>query len=84
MEKPKPTPVDLTPDLEQVQNDERKAHCIVLLEAALFVAGRPLDVNELCQVIGSRSKKKAQKYVDILIQEYNARNTAAGNFSVKR
>ena len=49
---------------------------MVLIEAALFVAGRPLDLNELCQVIGSRSKKKAQKYADALMQEYNARNTA--------
>ncbi len=83
MEKPKPTPVDLSPDLEQVQDAERKAHCIALLEAALFVAGRPLDVNELCQVIGSRSKKKAQKYADILIQEYNARSTALEILALK-
>jgi segregation and condensation protein B len=83
LEKPKPTPVDLSPDLEQVQDAERKAHCIALLEAALFVAGRPLDVNELCQVIGSRSKKKAQKYADILIQEYNARSTALEILALK-
>ena len=76
MEKPKQTPVDLSPDLEQAQDNERKAHCMALLEAALFVAGRPLDVNELCQVIGSRSKKKAIKYADTLIQEYKARNNA--------
>ena len=83
MEKPKQTPVDLSPDLEQAQDAERKAHCMALLEAALFVAGRPLDVNELCQVIGSRSKKKAQKYTDTLIQEYNARNTALEILALK-
>jgi len=83
LEKPKQTPVDLSPDLEQAQDAERKAHCMALLEAALFVAGRPLDVNELCQVIGSRSKKKAQKYTDTLIQEYNARNTALEILALK-
>ena len=54
-----------------------------LLEAALYVAGRPLDFNELCQVIGSRSKKKAQKYADILMQEYAARNTALEILALK-
>ncbi len=83
MEKPKQTPVELSPDAEQAQDAERKAHAMALLEAALFVAGRPLDVNELCQVIGSRSKKKAQKYADTLIQEYNARNTALEILALK-
>lgn len=76
MEKPKDQPAESNPDAEQTQDNERRAHCMVLIEAALFVAGRPLDLNELCQVIGSRSKKKAQKYADALMQEYNARNTA--------
>jgi len=53
------------------------------MEAALFVAGRPLDVNELCQVIGSRSKKKAMKFADTLIHEYNARNTALEILALK-
>ena len=83
MEKPKQTPVDLSPDLEQAQDNERKAHCMALLEAALFVAGRPLDVNELCQVIGSRSKKKAIKYAEMLIQEYKARNNAMEILALK-
>jgi segregation and condensation protein B len=83
LEKPKQTPVDLSPDLEQAQDNERKAHCMALLEAALFVAGRPLDVNELCQVIGSRSKKKAIKYAEMLIQEYKARNNAMEILALK-
>ncbi len=83
MEKPKQQPVDLTPEAEQAQDNERKAHCIALMEAALFVAGRPLDVNELCQVIGSRSKKKAMKFANTLIQEYNARNTALEILALK-
>jgi len=83
LEKPKEQQADLSPDLEQTQNNERKAHCLSLLEAALFVAGRPLDLNELCQVIGSRSKKKAQKYADTLMQEYNMRNTALEILALK-
>jgi segregation and condensation protein B len=83
LEKPKEQPVELSPEAEQAQDNERKAHCIVLLEAALFVAGRPLDLNELCQVIGSRSKKKAQKYTDTLMQDYNARNTALEILALK-
>ncbi len=74
---------DLNLDAEQAQDAERKAHIMSLMEAALFVAGRPLDVNELCQVIGSRSKKKAQKYADTLIQDYNKRNTALEILALK-
>ena len=82
MEKPN-LPVEVTPEAEQAQENERKVHCMVLLEAALFVAGRPLDINELCQVIGSRSKKRVQKYADALMQDYNARNTALEILALK-
>lgn len=82
MEKPKEQ-TSKPQNTEQTQESERKANCIVLLEAALFVAGRPLDLNEMCQVIGSRSKKKAQKYADILMQQYNARNTALEILALK-
>ena len=83
MEKPKERIVDLSSDTEQAQDIERKAHCLALLEAALYIAGRPLDLNELCQVLGSRSKKKAQKFVDILMKEYAARNTALEILALK-
>ena len=46
------------------------------MEAALYVAGSPLNINDLCSVLGTRSKNKAKKFVDILRQEYSARNTA--------
>lgn len=83
MEKPKQQPVDSNIDAGQVQDTERKAHCLALIEAALYIAGRPLDLNELCQVIGSRSKKKAQKYADTLRQEYAARGTALEILALK-
>ena len=83
MEKSKNQTVDLNPEAEQAQDAERKTHCLALLEAALYIAGRPLDLNELCQVIGSRSKKKVKMYVDTLIQEYGARETALEILALK-
>jgi segregation and condensation protein B len=83
LEKPKEQPVKSTPEAAQMQDNERKVHCIALLEAALFVAGRPLDLNELCQVIGSRSKKKALKYANALMEQYNTRNSALEILALK-
>jgi len=83
LEKPKEQLANSNPEAEQTQDNERKAHCLSLMEAALFVAGRPLDINELCQVIGSRSKKKAQRYAGMLMQEYSARNSAVEILALK-
>jgi segregation and condensation protein B len=64
-------------DTAQLTPDEEKMHrCLRLLEAALYVAGRPLDLNELCSVLSTRSKKKTKKFTKALIKEYSARNTA--------
>jgi len=87
LEKPKNPLVEQSPPpnpaFEQVQENERKAHHLALLEAALYVAGRPLDLNELCQVVGSRDKKRTQTYVEILMKEYSARNTALEILALK-
>lgn len=83
MEKPKPQTTDLAPDSDPTPDTEKKNHNLALVEAALYVAGRPLDLNELCQVIGSRSKKRAQKYAETLMQEYNARSTALEVLALK-
>src|SRR3972149_12049070 len=64
------------PETQQTQDAEKTRQSLALLEAALYVAGRPLDLNELCSVLGTRSKKKAQKFANVLKQEYSARNTA--------
>ncbi|MCW4006297.1 MAG: SMC-Scp complex subunit ScpB [Candidatus Bathyarchaeota archaeon] len=61
---------------EQTQAEDKTQHALVLLEAALYVAGRPLDLNEICSSVGTRSKKKALSLVKILIKEYASRNTA--------
>lgn len=49
---------------------------VSLLEAALYVAGRPLDLNDLCSVLKTRSKKRARRTVDALMHDYATRNTA--------
>jgi segregation and condensation protein B len=58
-----------------VDTNERKMHALNLLEAALYVAGRPLDINEMCQAVGSRSKKKVIGYAEALMEQYKARNS---------
>jgi segregation and condensation protein B len=72
---------DLNPEAHR-END-RKTHVLTLLEAALYVAGRPLDVNELCQVIGSRSKKRVTTYMETLIEQYKARSSAMEILALK-
>jgi segregation and condensation protein B len=61
---------------KKAQEAEKTQLCLRLLEAALYVAGRPLNLNELCSVLNTRSKNKTKKYTKALIQEYAARNTA--------
>jgi segregation and condensation protein B len=61
----------LNPELNQKIQDYLR-----LLEAALYVAGRPLDLSELGSVLGTRSRKKAQRLVKTLMQEYVSRDTA--------
>jgi segregation and condensation protein B len=63
-------------DAQQAQEVEKRQRCLRLLEAALYVAGRPLNLNELCSVLSTRSKNKTKKYTKALMQEYSARNTA--------
>src|SRR5450759_292220 len=83
LEKSKNQAVDLNVEAEHAQDAERKTHCLEMLEAALYVTGRPLDLNELCQVIGSRSKKKAKMYADTLKHEYASRETALEILALK-
>ena len=64
------------PKLQQSSDAEKTRQRLALLEAALYVAGRPLDLNELCSVLETRSKKKTKKFVTTLMQEYSGRNTA--------
>jgi segregation and condensation protein B len=65
---------DALPSPHQAANKAR--HDLILVEAALYVAGRPLDVNELCSVLKTRSKNRAKRTVKMLMHEYADKNTA--------
>lgn len=49
---------------------------LALLEAALYVSGRPLDLKTLASVIKTRSKNKTRKLARKLVEEYGDRDTA--------
>jgi segregation and condensation protein B len=61
---------------KQTFNLEKIHRDLALLEAALYVVGRPLDLNQLCSVLKTRSKSKARKLMKMLMEEYASRNTA--------
>jgi segregation and condensation protein B len=67
---------DSEPSLEAQEAEAKRKHNMVMLEAALYVAGRPLDINELCSVLTTRSKRKAEQLLDALAAEYASRNTS--------
>jgi segregation and condensation protein B len=49
---------------------------LALLEAALYVAGRPLDLRTLASVLKTRSKNKARRLAKTLMESYKSRETA--------
>ncbi|MBS7646828.1 MAG: SMC-Scp complex subunit ScpB [Candidatus Bathyarchaeia archaeon] len=57
-------------------NQEKTLNELALVEAALYVAGRPLTISELCSVLKTKSKNKVKMLVKTLMQEYANRNTA--------
>lgn len=65
---------------EQKSSDQLKQeklkHKLALLEAGLYVAGRPLDLKTLANVVGTRSKKKIRKLARALAEDYRKRDTA--------
>ncbi len=63
-------------DSGQIQTEEKSQDELALVEAALYVSGHPLTINELCSVLKTRSKKKTRKIAETLIQDYANRNTA--------
>lgn len=62
--------------LSDKNKKEKLAKQIALMEAGLYVAGRPLDLKTLAGIIGTRSKKKVKKIADMLIEDYKKRQTA--------
>jgi segregation and condensation protein B len=67
---------NVNPEPQHDKELEKLQHSLALLEAALYVAGKPLDLNEMCSVLSTRSKKKTKKFANALMQEYSSRNTA--------
>ena len=65
---------------QQSELSETKDHTetrdLALLEAALYVAGRPLDLKTLASVIRTRSRNKTRKLARRLMDEYGNRDTA--------
>ncbi len=57
-------------------SEEERREKIVLIEAALYVAGRPLDLKTLGSVIGIRSKRRTKRLARELMKEYKNRDTA--------
>ncbi len=55
---------------------EKFAQKLALLEAGLYVAGRPLDLKALGSVIGTRSKRNVQKLAKALVEDYKSRDSA--------
>ena len=55
---------------------EKMRRRLALIEAALYVAGRPLDLKTLGSVIKTRSKTKIKMLTSTLIKEYENRDTA--------
>ena len=49
---------------------------MILMEAALYVAGRPLDLKTLGSVIKVRSKREVRRIAKILIRKYKSHDTA--------
>jgi segregation and condensation protein B len=74
---------DNAKDAAKEAQEEKKQRRLRLLEAALYVAGRPLTLNELCSVLSTRSKNKTAKYLKLLMEEYSARNTALEILALK-
>ena len=76
MQKVEKQTTKLDVNLQERQHAEKTKLSLALLEAALYVAGRPLDLNELCSVLKTRSKNNARKLAKMLMKEYASRNTA--------
>jgi len=61
---------------EETKKEEEKKRQLALIEAALYVAGRPLDLKTLGRIVGTRSKRKVRELARTLMKEYERRNTS--------
>ena len=67
-------------ETEQESSDDLKQKRLsgelALVEAGLYVAGRPLDLKTLANLSGTRSKRKVRKLAQALVENYANRDTA--------
>ncbi|NIO37502.1 SMC-Scp complex subunit ScpB [Candidatus Bathyarchaeota archaeon] len=61
---------------KQEKAEQKLRQQLSLVEAAMYVAGRPLTLKKICSVLETRSKSKAQRLARILMKKYEKRNTA--------
>jgi segregation and condensation protein B len=76
LQKTEKQPLETLTDTKEAQGMEKHQHDLGLVEAALYVAGRPLDLNELGSILKTRSKNRTKKLAKTLMQEYLQRNMA--------
>ena len=76
MQKTVKQPLETPADTKESMGMEKQQHDLGLIEAALYVAGRPLDLNELGSILKTRSKNRTRKLAKTLMQEYTHRNMA--------
>ncbi len=53
----------------KLEEDRIEGKKLALLEAALYVAGRPLDLRTLGSIIGTRSRSKVLKLARVSCRE---------------
>ena len=63
------------PSSELLKQEKLKGD-LALLEAALYVAGRPLDLKALGSILRTRSKRRVQNLARTLMKKYENRGTA--------
>ncbi len=57
-------------EVAEETDEETQKKDLAMIEAALYVAGRPLDINTLGYVIKTRSKKRVQQLARTLMEKY--------------
>jgi len=60
----------------ELLKQEKLKRDLALLEAALYVAGRPLDLKTIGSILRTRSKRRVQNLARALMKDYEGRDTA--------
>lgn len=63
-------------ELSEELKQEKLKQQLALMEAGLYVAGRPLDLKTLGSITRTRSKRKVRKLAKTLVERYSNRDTA--------